>query len=157
MCEEKKKTDLQEAQRLLEWLRSYTSSGYKDLDALSGGLVRGGVTLIGSRPAMGSTSLVLNIVNRLSKQQSGNILIFSPAHYTREVAVRLLNIEMDLEAGRLLDGSLSTEEVAKRCGDFFLSRKSNIKIDSSTSGETGTVTLNWHYDTGLFTENTMLK
>ena len=69
-----------EAKQILERMRHDRSypCGYEDLDNLCGGLVRNGVTLIAARPAMGKTSLALNIVSRLSRQQDGTILIFSP-------------------------------------------------------------------------------
>ncbi len=124
-----------EARDLLERMRldRRVTSGYEAFDELTGGLIPGGVTLISSRPAMGRTALVLNIVSRLAQRQPGNILIFSPELRTREVAVRLLNIGLNLGAGQLLDGSLPKEELAAQCADFFLSQKSHIKIDVATS------------------------
>ena len=59
-------------------MRQHTSSGYQILDTLTGGFIRGGVTLIASRPAVGKSSLVLNMVSRLSRQMTGSILVFSP-------------------------------------------------------------------------------
>ena len=131
----RKVINYEEARDLLEQMRQdkRVSSGYEAFDELTGGLIPGGVTLIGSRPAMGRTALVLNIVSRLAQRQPGNILIFSPDLRTREVAVRLLNIGLNLEAGQLLDGSLPKEALAARCADFFLSQQSHIKIDVATS------------------------
>ena len=85
-------TDLQEAKALIEQNAGFTSSGYESLDILTGGLIRGGVTLIAARPAMGRFSLALNMVSRLSRQISGTILIFSPRFREAEVVMRLLQI-----------------------------------------------------------------
>ena len=131
-----KETDLQEAKSLLAQIKQnmypQTSTGYASLDRLTGGLIRGGVTLIGGRVAMGRSSLSLNMVSRVAMQQTGNILVFSPRYSTREMTIRLLTIGMDLPAEKLLDGSLSVEERQARCADFLRVQKSNIKIIPTT-------------------------
>ena len=138
MCEKpvfKKVIDFEEAKRLLEQIRRDRGypSGYKDLDKLCGGLVKDGLTLIAGRPAMGRTSLVLNIVSRLSKQLDGTILIFSPNLRSREITIRLLSIGTGLEASQLLSGCKSAEDLTSNCADFFQSQKSNIQIETLTA------------------------
>lgn len=124
----------EEAKQLLERMRRHIGypSGYRDLDNLSGGLAEGGVTLIASRPAMGRTSLVLNIVNRMAQQEEGTILIFSPQMHTDEIIIRLLSIALDLESKRFLDNSISCEDLMDKWVHFYNSRKSRIKIDRDT-------------------------
>ena len=92
----RKVIDFDEAKQLIEQMRHDRGypSGYRDLDKLCGGLVKDGVTLIAARPAVGKTSLVLNIVSRLSKQLDGTILIFSPNLRSREITIRLLTSEL---------------------------------------------------------------
>jgi len=130
-------TDLQTAKHNLAQLYhnpyySWIPTGYPALDNLTGGLVRGGLTVIGTRPAMGGTSFALNLASRLSRQMEGSIAIISPAHTNAEITIRLMQIGMDMDAGCLLDGSLSPAETANRCSDFFLSQKCNTKIFSVT-------------------------
>ena len=110
----------------------YTSSGYQTLDTLSGGLIRGGITLIASRPAVGKSSLVLNMVSRLSRQMTGSILVFSPRFQEAEVIVRLLRIGTGLASRRFFDKHLPTEDIAKNCTDLFNAQLSSIQINSST-------------------------
>ena len=131
----KKVIDFEEAKQLLEQIRQDRGypSGYKALDNLSGGLVRNGITLIAGRPAMGKTSLVLNIVSRLSRRQDGTILIFSPNMRSNEVTIRFLSIGTALAATDLLDGSLSAEKLADKCTEFFHSRKCSIRIETPTA------------------------
>lgn len=131
--DKRNENDLQEAKIHLKQLGenpclSWTSSGYEELDALSGGLVRGGVTLIGARPAMGKTSLILNMIERLSELDEGNILLFSPELSPREVTTRLFQISTLLEAESLIDGSLSTRSAIAACADFLEAKKANIKV-----------------------------
>ena len=123
-----KVTDIQEAKQLLEKMQKYMSTGYPSVDDLTGGLIRGGVTLLGGRPAMGRLSLTLNIVSRLAVRCEGNILVFSAKTPEKEIAMRLLSIGMGTEPGSLFDGSVSQEELASRYLNFQGHRKSNIKM-----------------------------
>ena len=128
----RKVIDYEEARAVLEEMRrnKRVSSGYAAFDELTGGLIPGGVTLIGSRPAMGKTALALGIVNRLSQALSGAILIFSPRVRSSEVVVRLLSIGTNLKADKLLDGSLPAEELVEKYAACFCSQKCNIKIET---------------------------
>lgn len=101
-------------------------TGYKAWDRLTGGLVRGGLTVIAGRPAMGRTALLMNIVNRLSKDKTGTIMIFSPELQESELVIRLLQIGTQTEAWNFLNGRLPAEQMADRCSRFFLERKSKI-------------------------------
>lgn len=124
---------LEEIQQRLQQLYnnqiiSSAPSGYDDWDDLTGGLVRGGLTFIGSRPAMGSTSLALNIAHRVARKQAGTVLIFAPGSSEPEFAMRLMQIGMGMCAGRLFDGSLSPAEAMDRCRAVFTERKGSIQI-----------------------------
>jgi replicative DNA helicase len=125
-------TDLEVTKQLLDqmWQDSskFTSTGFQSLDALMGGLIKGGLTLIGSRPAMGGTALALNIASKLSQYQPGTILVISRYTHQRDMASRLLTIGLNLEPNQLLDGKMSAYEREWRCSDFFYSQKGNIKI-----------------------------
>ena len=129
-----RETDLQKLKDLLSQMRQmqYTSSGYQTLDILTGGLIRGGVTLIASRPAVGKSSLVLNMVSRLSRQMTGSILFFSPRFREAEVTMRLLRIGTGLESRRFFDKILHAEDIAKNCTDLFNAQLSSIQINAST-------------------------
>lgn len=111
---------------------SWVSSGYDTWDRLSGGLVRGGLTVIGGRPAMGKTSLCFNIASRLAQKKTGTILIFSTGMPEENMAVRLMQIGMDMEMCKLLDGSIPAEAGAKRFGDWLGAQKGKIKIQTQT-------------------------
>ena len=124
-------TDLEVTKQLLDQMRQdsskLTSTGFQSLDALMGGLIKGGLTLIGSRPAMGGTALALNIASKLSQYQPGTILVISRYTHQRDMASRLLTIGLNLEPNQLLDGKMSAYEREWRCSDFFYSQKGNIK------------------------------
>ena len=111
---------------------SFLPTGYTDWDSLSGGLKKGEVTLIASRPGVGKTSLALNVVNHIAGQQPGRILMFSPHMPSREVASRLFSIGTGLTAEAMLDGSVSAAELADKYAEYFHGQKANIQIDTST-------------------------
>lgn len=127
-------TGLQEVKDLLPQMKQmrYTSSGYQTLDALTGGFIRGGVTLIASRPAVGKSSLVLNMVSRLSRQMTGSILVFSPRFREAEVTMRLLRIGTGLTSCSFFSKILPTDDIAKKCTDLFNAQLSSIDINQST-------------------------
>lgn len=119
-------TYIQQAKQYLEGMRRSTT-GYKSLDELTGGLHKGGVTLIGGRIAMGRSSLTLNMVSRIAQQQEGNILIFSTRCSKPELTMRLLSIGTNMSADQFFDGSLPAQEREKRCAEFIQAQKCNIK------------------------------
>lgn len=137
MCDKpifKKIIDFEEAKQLIEQMRRDRGfpSGYKDLDKLCGGLVKDGVTLIAARPAMGKTSLALNIVDRLSSRQDGTILIFSPRLRSDEITIRLFSIAMELEPENFLNNKVPPAAMANKFLDYYSAKESNIKIDLSS-------------------------
>ena len=123
-----------EAKQIIEQMRRDRGypSGYEDLDNLCGGLVRNGVTLIAARPAMGKTSLALNIVSRLSRQQDGAILIFSPEAWSDEIVMHLLSISTGLAPDHFLDNLLPSGKVAEKFLDYYNEKESSIKIDRNS-------------------------
>lgn len=126
-----KKVNPQQLKTEMERLRCEPlSSGYRSIDELTGGLVRGGVVLLAARPAMGVTPLILNMISRIVQNEQGGILFFSTEFSEREVASRILEIGMDVEPGRLLDGKMPAKEGINRCADFLQSLKGRIRIET---------------------------
>lgn len=111
---------------------NFLPTGYDGWDGLSGGLKKGEVTLIASRPGVGKTSLALNIVNHITGQQPGTILMFSPHMPSREVASRLFSIGTGLTAEAMLDGSVSATELADKYTKYFHTQKAHIQMNLSS-------------------------
>ena len=127
----RKVIDLKEVKQLLDQIRQDRgfSTGYEELDQQCGGLVRNGVTLLAGRPGMGKTSLALNMVARLSRQEEGTILIFAPGSWPNEMISRLLSIVMAVPPHKLLDDSFPSFVVADMFAEYYRAKKSNIKVD----------------------------
>ena len=132
--DEKNRLTLEETKMHLEQLYwdAFVPTGYNGWDELCGGLRKGELTLLASRPGVGKTSMGLNVVSHIAQRQPGTILVFSPHLPAREVVIRLLSIGTGLTAKSLLDGSLSAAELAEKHTEYFSSQKSNIKINPST-------------------------
>ena len=122
--------DAEETKKILHLLRRDRGypSGYKELDKMAGGLVRDGVTLIAGRPGMGKTSLALNMIHRLSMQQEGTVLIFTPDVLPGTMTIRLLSIGLQVMPEKILNNSLPPAQIARKCNDFLLNKKSAIEF-----------------------------
>ena len=83
------------------------STGIPDLDGMTGGLVRGTLTVIAGRPGTGKTSLALSIARDLSLQQKRRVVFFSLEMSPEELALRVLSAESDIPFQRIVGGVLS--------------------------------------------------
>ena len=84
-------------------------SGYSDLDSLLGGMQRSDLIILGARPALGKSSLALNVcVNAAKDGLTGGI--FSLEMSREQVAMRILSAESGVEAHRLRLGLYSEAE-----------------------------------------------
>lgn len=108
-------------------------TGFDALDQCTGGLVKGGLTLIASRPGMGRSSFALNIIHQIAQQQTGNILLFTSQLSPQDVVMRLLSIGLDTAAEHFVDGTIPPEELTRRFSNFFSSRKGSLRISYNTN------------------------
>jgi len=102
----------------------YLPTGYKDLDAYLGGhgLEPGTITVIGARPSMGKTSLVLNMINQqlrlIGKEES--ILFINSKEGKTNLIQRLLAISCQININDLQLRRLSEEDKKKLFDNPFL-------------------------------------
>ena len=68
-------------------------SGYKDLDADTGGLQPGELVIVAARPSMGKTALALNIARNAAVEHHKKVAIFSLEMTKRSLTLRLLASE----------------------------------------------------------------
>ncbi len=68
-------------------------TGYKDLDADTGGLQPGELIVIASRPSMGKTALALNMARNAAVDHNKRVAIFSLEMTKRSLVLRLLAAE----------------------------------------------------------------
>jgi len=83
---------------------------FYDLDAITQGLQRSDLIIVAGRPAMGKTSIVLNIAKNVAQIHKLPVCVFSLEMSKEQLTYRLLSMEVGIESGRLRTGRLQQEE-----------------------------------------------
>ena len=83
---------------------------FYDLDAMTQGLQRSDLIIVAGRPAMGKTSIVLNIAKNVAQLHDLPVCVFSLEMSKEQLTYRLLSMEVGIESGRLRTGRLNQEE-----------------------------------------------
>tara|TARA_B100001250_G_scaffold85039_1_gene70261 strand:- start:894 stop:2309 length:1416 start_codon:yes stop_codon:yes gene_type:complete len=83
---------------------------FYDLDAMTQGLQRSDLIIVAGRPAMGKTSIVLNLAKNVAQLHNLPICIFSLEMSKEQLTYRLLSMEVGIESGKLRTGRLQQEE-----------------------------------------------
>jgi len=94
----------------------YTLSGFTGLDELLGGFQHSDLIVVGGRPSMGKTSLILNIARNAAVEQGACVALFSLEMARDSLVWRLLSSESGVNLSRIRLG-LHTEEEEKRIMD----------------------------------------
>ena len=85
-------------------------TGYRDLDALLGGLHPSALVIIGARPGMGKTALALGMASHAAKASGRPVLFFSLEMSEFELAQRLLSATARVESERIRRGGLQDRD-----------------------------------------------
>ncbi|ABX09732.1 replicative DNA helicase [Prochlorococcus marinus] len=83
---------------------------FYDLDAMTQGLQRSDLIIVAGRPAMGKTSIVLNLAKNVAELHQLPVCVFSLEMSKEQLTYRLLSMEVGIESGRLRTGRLNQEE-----------------------------------------------
>ena len=88
---------------------------FYDYDAMTQGLPRGGLIVLGGRPAMGKTSLSLNMALNVAKTQNLPVCLFHLDISKEQISNRFLAMELGIESERLRTGRLHQDEWSLLC------------------------------------------
>ncbi len=83
---------------------------FYDLDAMTQGLQRSDLIIVAGRPAMGKTSIVMNLAKNVAQLHDLPVCVFSLEMSKEQLTYRLLSMEIGIESGRLRTGRLQQEE-----------------------------------------------
>ena len=109
----------------------YALSGFTGLDEFLGGFQHSDLIIVGGRPSMGKTSLVLNIARNAAVEQGACVALFSLEMARESLVLRLLSSESGVNLSRIRLG-LHTEEEEKRIMDATgMLSEAPIYIDDS--------------------------
>ena len=96
-------------------------TGFKDLDALTHGFHPGNMIILAARPAMGKSTLGLDIARHASIHDGLTSVIFSLEMSKSEITMRMLSAEARVGLNNIRSGSLSDDEwsrLARRMGEI---------------------------------------
>lgn len=88
-------------------------TGFKTLDKILGGFQPSDLIVLAARPAVGKTSLALNVALRIIKdstQQGLNIMMFSLEMGEEQLVRRLMSMEATVDQTRLRNGQIEDEQ-----------------------------------------------
>ena len=86
-------------------------SGFRDLDEVTAGFQKSNMIVVAARPAMGKTSLCLNIAVNAATRQKMPVAIFSLEMSRQELAMRMICSEARVNFQRLRTGQIGQEEI----------------------------------------------
>ena len=108
------------------------NTGYRDLNRMTAGLQRSDLVLLASRPAMGKTSLALNIAMNAAKSGS-SIALFSLEMSKEQYIQRLISLESLVEISKFRTGSLEDEDWLSLANVMNSISSANMYIDDTAS------------------------
>ena len=89
------------------------STGFANLDKLTGGFQRSDLILIAARPSMGKTAFVLNVAQHMATRDRKSVVIFSLEMPKEQLAMRMMCAEGLIDSQRFRTGAMSNEEWSK--------------------------------------------
>jgi replicative DNA helicase len=127
------KTELEPTFEHIERIQSGTvaglHTGFDDFDRLTGGLSGGDLVILAARPSMGKTSLALNMARNCAVDGGGCAAIFSLEMTSRQLALRLLAADAEVDLQRIRDGVLGEQDWRKLTRAASVLQDARIFID----------------------------
>ena len=112
--------------------KGYTT-GFVDLDKAITGLNKSDLVIIGARPAMGKTSLALNLARNTAMMGKKKVLFFSLEMTKEQLAQRVLSTEARIESTKMRTGNISGEEWAKLATATALLSNCELYFDDTSN------------------------
>ena len=106
-------------------------SGFRDLDNLTSGFQKSDLVVVAARPAMGKTSICLNIAAHAAIKGRIPILIFSLEMSRQQLALRMICSDARVNSHRLRTGHITQDEMNKLVASVARFSEAPIFIDDS--------------------------
>jgi replicative DNA helicase len=129
-------------------------TGFYEFDKMTNGLQPGTLNIIAARPAMGKTSLALNMAVYAAIEHDIPVIIFSLEMTKEQLVERIVCSEARVEADRLRKGKLSSEDWKQLTAAASRIDPAKIYIDDSPSASLQQVrskSRQWRSDRQIFT------
>ena len=108
------------------------STGLSTLDAIIGGLHQSDLVIIGARPGMGKTSLILNMARHISVTEKRKVAFFSLEMTRDQLAQRMLSFDAAIDVSRLREGGLTAEEWDRIVGATTTLHEATLWVDETS-------------------------
>ncbi len=107
------------------------ATGFTEFDKLTAGLHPGQLIIVGGRPAMGKTSLVVSAAQNAAMQSGAVVMIFSLEMSKEELVMRMLSSQSRIDSKRLRLGRLVDRDWPRLAQSADQLSKAKIYIDDS--------------------------
>lgn len=107
------------------------ATGFYDLDYMTAGLQPSDFILIGARPSMGKTALVLNLAQYIALRSNVPTVIFSLEMSKEQLVNRMFAMEARVDSQNIRTGDLSDSDWEKLIESAGVIGKSNLIIDDT--------------------------
>ena len=98
-----------------------TPSGFRDIDAITGGFQPGNLIILAARPAMGKSALVANIAENIAVQKQLPVAFFSLEMSEVELAQRFIACRARISGDKLRKGQVAQKDwpkVVRACNEL---------------------------------------
>src|SRR4051794_12425629 len=98
-----------------------TPSGFRDIDAITGGFQPGNLIIVAARPAMGKSALVANIAENVTMKHNLPVAFFSLEMSEVELAQRFIACRARISGDKLRKGQVSQRDwpkVVRACNEL---------------------------------------
>src|SRR6188472_287522 len=98
-----------------------TPSGFKDIDAITGGFQPGNLIIVAARPAMGKSGLVANIAENVAVKRNLPVAFFSLEMSEVELAQRFIACRARISGDKLRKGQVASKDwpkVVRACNEL---------------------------------------
>lgn len=125
------------------------TTGLAKLDEILGGWHKSDLIVVGSRPAMGKTSLLLNFSNAAEHYAHGIISAEQPAE---QIGARVMSLGSGIAATKMRSGQIHDDDIGAL--RFAIERMVNRKVfiydrSAPTIGELCRIARKWHHQHGI--------
>ena len=107
-------------------------TGFTELDRLTSGFQPSDLVIVAARPAMGKTSLALNIAQYVGTKTEKTVGVFSLEMSKEQLFLRMLTSEARIDAHRFRGGYLGSEEYKKLSDALGALGEASVFIDDSS-------------------------
>lgn len=106
-------------------------TGFRDLDNVLAGLQPSDLVILAARPAMGKSTLAMNIAHHVSTKEHASVLVFSLEMSKEQLVDRLLAAEAGIDAWNIRTGNLSDSDFEKLGQAMGTLSEASIFIDDT--------------------------